>query len=104
MTHHEPVAEMTEQERYELARKRVNAKMGFFHHLGVYLVVNIILVMIWLFTGADYFWPIYPILGWGIGLLMHGLSLFVWGNPQMMNRLVEKELEKMNRQGRPPTA
>ena len=27
------------------------------------------LIVIWAATGAGYFWPIWPILGWGLGLL-----------------------------------
>lgn len=37
--------------------------------LRPYLAVNAMLVVIWAATGAGYFWPIWPILGWGIGLL-----------------------------------
>lgn len=34
-----------------------------------YVLVNLLLVGIWAATGADYFWPIWVILGWGFGLL-----------------------------------
>lgn len=34
--------------------------------LGPYLATSILLVVIWALTGADYFWPVWPILGWGI--------------------------------------
>ena len=30
-----------------------------------------LLVVIWALTGAGYFWPIWPMLGWGIGVLSH---------------------------------
>lgn len=36
-----------------------------------YLAVMVLLVAIWALTGAGYFWPIWPMLGWGIGLLAH---------------------------------
>ncbi len=35
-----------------------------------FLLVNLMLVAIWAMTGAGYFWPIWPILGWGLGLAM----------------------------------
>lgn len=41
-----------------------------------YIVVNAFLVLVWLVTGAGYFWPIWPILGWGLGVAM---GLFVPG-------------------------
>jgi hypothetical protein len=34
-----------------------------------YLAVNLMLIVIWAATGAGYFWPIWPLLGWGIGLM-----------------------------------
>jgi hypothetical protein len=38
-------------------------------NLVAFLAVNVMLVAIWAATGADYFWPIWPILGWGLGLI-----------------------------------
>jgi hypothetical protein len=38
-------------------------------HLRAYIAVNLLLVAIWALTGAGYFWPIWPILGWGIGVV-----------------------------------
>ena len=40
-------------------------------HLASFVLVNALLVAIWAATGADYFWPIWPILGWGIGIASH---------------------------------
>jgi len=40
-------------------------------HLTVYVLVNLMLVAIWAAGGGGYFWPIWPILGWGIGLGAH---------------------------------
>lgn len=41
-------------------------------HLRAYIAVNLMLVAIWALTGAGYFWPIWPIVGWGIGLIADG--------------------------------
>ena len=38
---------MSEEQIYELAKKRVEEKKGFFTHLIVYIIVNIMLVCIW---------------------------------------------------------
>jgi hypothetical protein len=40
-------------------------------HLTAFLLVNLVLIAIWAATGAGYFWPIWPLLGWGIGVLSH---------------------------------
>ncbi len=39
-----------------------------------YLAVMTLLVAIWALTGAGYFWPVWPALGWGIGLMPGGCS------------------------------
>ena len=44
------------------------------HHVRTFLLVNALLVSIWLLTGAGYFWPMWPFLGWGVGLLAHALA------------------------------
>jgi DUF1707 SHOCT-like domain/2TM domain len=41
-------------------------------HVRAYVSVSVMLVAIWALTGADYFWPIWPILGWGIGVVADG--------------------------------
>ena len=38
-------------------------------HVRAYVGVSLMLVAIWALTGAGYFWPIWPMLGWGIGVL-----------------------------------
>lgn len=71
-----------ERERYERAKKRVKKITGFYSHLLVYVVVNLILVVIniqQLEPGESYFhWKNFVTLFfWGIGLLAHGLSVFL---------------------------
>jgi hypothetical protein len=38
--------------------------------LTPYVVVNVFLVLIWAIGGFGYFWPIWPILGWGLGVVL----------------------------------
>src|SRR3954466_3736587 len=44
-------------------------------HFTTYLLVNLMLIAIWAAAGGGYFWPIWPILGWGIGLGCHAAPL-----------------------------
>jgi len=37
-----------------------------------YLLTSAMLVAIWALTGGDYFWPIWPVLGWGACVLGPG--------------------------------
>ena len=38
-------------------------------HERAYVATMVLLVAIWALTGAGYFWPIWPMLGWGIGVV-----------------------------------
>ena len=40
-------------------------------HVKTYLAVIALLWLIWLVTGAGYPWPIWPMLGWGVGVIGH---------------------------------
>jgi hypothetical protein len=47
----------------------------FGEHLRVYVSIMALLVVIWALTGMGYFWPIWPILGWGLGIVSHANAL-----------------------------
>jgi hypothetical protein len=54
------------------------ARRSFYAHLGPYVVVNLFLVMLYLLTSpGGYFWPIWPMMGWGVGLGIHAWAAFV---------------------------
>ncbi|MFC6422590.1 2TM domain-containing protein [Ornithinimicrobium tianjinense] len=57
------------------ALKHLEAVKAFRIHLTVYLAVMALLVAIWLITGAGYFWPVWPAMGWGLGLGLHRASM-----------------------------
>ena len=89
---------MSEEQIYEQAKKRVEEKKGFFQHLAVYIVVNTMLVLIWAFAdGGGFPWFIFPLGGWGIGILFHFLGVFVFGG-RSDRAAVEKEAEKIRRE------
>ncbi len=67
-----------EQQRYERARKRVEALKGFYIHATVFLLVNIGLFIINALTGGPW-WFFWPLIGWGIGLGAHALGVFGFG-------------------------
>jgi class 3 adenylate cyclase len=48
---------------------------SFKNHLTLYVLVNAMLIGIWAASGGGYFWPIWPLLGWGIGLAGHAAPL-----------------------------
>jgi hypothetical protein len=90
---------MSEEEIYREARKRVEAKKGFFIHLTVYIIINIMLVLIWAFPGGGGFpWFVFPLGGWGIGILFHFLEAFVFSRQTDWERkAIEKEAERLRK-------
>ncbi len=53
----------------------VTDRQDFREHLRSYLMVMALLVAIWALTGAGYFWPVWPMLGWGIGVALHASAV-----------------------------
>jgi len=93
---------LTEEQIYELARKRVEARRDFAIHLIVYLGVNALLVCLWLFvTGRGFPWFVFPLGGWGIGLVAHWFSVSVHREAdKVRSARVEAEAEKIRRDQR----
>jgi len=63
-------------ERRAAAIDRITEKRGLRSHVLIYCAVNIGLVVIWAASGAGYFWPIWSIAGWGIGLAAHAWQVY----------------------------
>ena len=85
-----------EKEIWKQARKRVKFKQ----QLIIYIIVNIMLWIIWLLTkhhdseekyGNSIPWPIFPTVGWGIGVLMQYFSAYKYNQYDA----IEKEFEKL---------
>lgn len=70
---------MDDQTGYERAKKRVREIRGFYQHLLVYVLVNLGLFVLNVLTTPDELWFYWPMLGWGIGLVAHGASVFASG-------------------------
>ncbi|MFN9616840.1 MAG: 2TM domain-containing protein [Dolichospermum sp.] len=48
----------------------------FKSHLFAFMAINGFLVLLNLGVSPGYFWAIYPMLGWGLGLLLHGIKVY----------------------------
>lgn len=80
---------------YRKAKRKVEARFGFFVHLLIYILVNTFLITMNLIRSDDVIWSIWPLAGWGIGLLFHGLAVFVFsGMDQVKERMIQKEMAK----------
>lgn len=71
-------ADSTQPEKalHDEAVRRLKEKADFRIHLVIYALVNGMLVIIWAMTGASFFWPVFPIAGWGIGLVAHAMDVY----------------------------
>lgn len=79
-----------------LAHRRASAKMGWFIHALVYVCVNAGLALIAWRSGRE--WFVYPLAGWGLGLAIHGLAVWLLApGADWRERLVERERAALTR-------
>jgi 2TM domain len=78
----------------ELAIARLKKKRDFRTHLFIYVAVNAVLVVIWAVTSdGGLFWPIFPILGWGIGVAANAWD--VYGRRPITEDEIRREAERL---------
>ena len=66
----------TDQELREQAITQLKKKRDFRTHIFIYVLVNVMLVVIWAVTGAGFFWPVFVIFGWGIGVAANAWDVY----------------------------
>jgi len=80
---------------YQSAKKRVEAKMGFYTHLTVYVAVILLLMVINFLSSSSTIWFHWPMLGWGIAVVLHAFAVFVFpGRFAITEKMIEKEMSK----------
>lgn len=84
-----------EQNAYNTAKQQVERIKGFYGNLTSYCVVIPTLAIINFTTDSRNIWFIFPMLGWGIGLLFHGLGVFGYGR-NWEERKIQEILNKNN--------
>ena len=82
----------SEYEKTRKAADRVDDMIGFYIHLLVYFLVIAMLILV-NYRSDDEWWVQWPMIGWGIGLLMHGLAV----NGRMPRALVAWRLRMIDR-------
>jgi hypothetical protein len=94
---------LSAEEIDRLARKRASAKMGWYIHAMVYIAVNGFFMLRFLLVDGARGWSIYPTMGWGLGLALHFLSVFVLGQGSGFREgLVQRERERIQREQNRP--
>ena len=86
----------TEEIKYLKAKERVETLRGFYIHLTVYVIVNLGLFIINMMTSPETLWFIWPLMGWGIAVVLHGLRVF--GGPLGLDWEEKKIAELMDKE------
>ena len=85
----------SEADLRQQAVRSLKKKQDFRSHVVAYVLVNALLVGIWAATGANFFWPIFPIIGWGIGLAFNAWD--VYGRRPLSDEQIRREQERLRR-------
>lgn len=86
----------TAESKYQQAKRRVREIRGFYIHLAVYVLVNAFLFLLNISTSPDALWFFWPLLGWGIALAVHAVSVFGFGRwlgPEWEEKKIEGILD-----------
>ncbi|MGI9134318.1 MAG: 2TM domain-containing protein [Rhodoferax sp.] len=91
------------EEIERVARRRAGAKIGWYVHASVYLLVNLLWLAMSTYGFGTRTWHVLPSLGWGLGLALHGVSVWVVGRgSSFRERMVQRERERLLREhGKP---
>ena len=93
------MALLSEDDIERIARKRAGAKLGWYVHATIYVVVNLGMFAFAYFGFARRPWSMAPVLGWGAGLILHGISVFILANGTPLRaRLLQRERERLQRE------
>ena len=98
--------QQTLAERNPYLWKQAKARVGFKMHLRAYLIVNAGLWLIWAFSTFSFSryvggprvlfpWPLFAMVGWGIGLASHYFAVYRSGDQKSM---IEREYQRLKDQ------
>ena len=83
----------SEQELRDQAIARLKKKRDFRTHLVVYALANAMLIVIWAVTGAGFFWPVFPIAGWGFAVAANAWD--VYGRKPISEEEIRREADRL---------
>jgi hypothetical protein len=83
----------TEDDLREQAIQRLKKKRDFRSHVFIYVAVNAMLVVIWAVTDSGFFWPIFPMVGWGIGVAANAWD--VYGRKPITEDEIRREADRL---------
>ena len=82
----------TEDQLREQAVTELRKRHELAGHVIAFVMVNTFLVVIWYVSGAGFFWPAFPIFGWGIGIVFHAWDVL---SPQPSEAAVRNAMDRI---------
>lgn len=88
----------SDEELYKKAKKIVRHKLAFYSNLITYVIVISFLWVMNLYSTPGHLWAIWPTLGWGLGVVVQGLHLFLYSDLQLRReQMIREEMSKMGK-------
>ena len=85
-----------EQALRDKAVRQLKKQRDFRNHLLLYILVNTFLVVIWALTNRHgFFWPVFPIAGWGIFVIMNAWD--VYGRREITEQDIHREMDHLSK-------
>jgi hypothetical protein len=81
----------TEDQLREQAVIELRKRHELAGHVIAFVMVNTFVVIIWYVSGAGFFWPVFPIFGWGIGIVFHAWDVL---SPQPSETAVRNAMDR----------
>jgi hypothetical protein len=78
--------------------RRLKKRRDFQVHLLTYVLFNAFLVAIWAISNLhSFFWPIFPILGWGVAVVLNAWDTY--RPEEFTEEQIQREMEHLQRRG-----
>jgi hypothetical protein len=84
------LAAFREREARQILKKR-----AFYLHLAVFVAVQVMLFVVWVMVGGGFPWFLFPLMGWGIGVVAHGATAFLMAHPDDI--VLQREQKRISR-------
>lgn len=91
-----PTLETPREQLRQEAVDRLEKRAAFWPHLAAYLLITTLLVTVWFLIGdGGLFWPVFPMVGWGVGVFFHAWDTF--RRPLSEDR-IQREMDRLRRE------
>lgn len=83
---------MSDDTSRQQAIQRLHQRRGFLNYVIGAVVISLFMVVIWALSGQGYFWPIWVMGGFAIGLIFYGVNLAM--NKPLTEDQIQREMQK----------